>query len=459
MKWIKSKAGHELLLLLNLAIPIAFSQFAQIGITLFEAIFAGHYPDNGISLSGVAVGVSIWLPSLLFSQGILSILTPIISQLNGANKQDQIAHQVRQGLFIAAGMSILFILILYHADKIIALRSTAEHPIDADMMKMASNFLKAIIWGLPGILFYLVYRFQCEGLSDTKPIMLVMIIALILNVPINYIFIYGKFGVPEFGGVGCGIAGAIVFWLMFVMIKIYVTFSKKHQIIRQSKVVQFFDFKAIKNIIRLGLPLGFAYFFEMTLFAIVALLIAPLGASTVSAHQITFQLSSMMFAIPLSLGIATSIRVGYLLGKKDLIAAKYTSYFSLKTSLGVASFTVCLLLLFKNTLTGLFTPNLEVIDLALHLILLLALYQFFDYLQIILSNILRAYEDTKSIFIITFCAYWIVGLPVGYILGLTDWIIAPIGAAGFWIGFNFGLATSAVMMYCRMIFIQKRFRI
>lgn len=456
MNWMNSKAKQELVLLLNLAIPIVLSQFAQTGITLFETIFAGHYPDDGISLSGVAIGVSIWLPALLFAQGVLSILTPIIAQLNGAEKQEQIAHQVRQGLWIALGCSILLIGLLFHADKILLLRSTPEHPIDPAMMKMASDFLKAMAWGAPGLLFYLVYRFQCEGLSDTKPIMIIMIIALILNIPINYIFIYGKFGLPEFGGVGCGIAGAIIFWLMFIMMKIYVTFSKKHQVVRSASLTQWIDFKAIKNIIRLGLPLGFAYFFEVTLFAIVALLIAPLGSVVVSAHQITFQISSMMFAIPLALGIATSIRVGFLLGKKDLVQAKYASYFSLKTGLVVALVAVCLLLIFRQPLVLLFTTKADIVNLALQLVLLLALYQIFDYLQVILSNILRAYEDTKSIFILAFCSYWLIGFTVGYILGLTDWISEPLGALGFWIGFNVGLASGALMMFFRMIYIQKK---
>lgn len=456
MRFLYPKTWQELGLLLNLAIPIVLSQFAQTGITLFEAIFAGHYPDEGISLSGVAIGISIWLPSLLFAQGVLSILTPIIAQLNGAGKQSLIAHQIRQGLIIATILSILLIVCLFHTDKIIALRSTKEHPIDPAMMAMASDFLKAMLCGLPGLLFYLVYRFQCEGISDTKPIMIIMFIALIFNVPLNYIFIYGKLGLPEFGGVGCGIAGAIIFWLMFLMIKIYVTFSKKHQVIRKTKLTKWIDFSTIKNIVRLGLPLGFAYFFEVTLFAIVALLIAPLGSTVVSAHQIMFQISSVMFAIPLSLGIATSIRVGFLLGQKKYDHAKYASQLSLKVGLLIACFSICILWMFKLPIIELFSQQVAIVELAMNLVFLLALYQIFDYLQVILSNILRAYEDTKSIFFITLCAYWLIGFPIGYILGLTDLVVVPLGAYGFWIGFNAGLAAGALMLAIRLFFIQKR---
>lgn len=441
----------------KLAGPIILAQLAQTGITLAEVIMAGHFKDGGISLAGVGIGVSIWLPAILFAQGLLSILTPLISNLNGASQRDKIRQYTRTGLILATLLSILLMFVLYHSDKIIAWRSTESEPIDPEMMAMAVNFLRAIMWGVPGMLYYLVYRFQCEGLSNTKPIMLIMIMALIINIPINYIFIYGKLGLPAMGGVGCGVAAAITFWVMFFLMKMVTLTLHSQKDIRKSTTKFTLDFNLIRLIVKLGLPLGFAYLFEVSLFSLVALLIAPLGKEVVAAHQIIFQISSITFAIPLSIGIATSIRIGYLLGKKEEFAAKESANTSLITSFISALLIASILIFGKSLIISGFSTNPFITNIALHIIILLAMYQVFDYLQVTSSNVLRAYKDTRSILYITFISYWIIGLPVGYTLSLTNLIIPAIGVYGFWIGFNIGLLFSCILLYVRLRYVQKKY--
>ncbi|WP_294965072.1 MATE family efflux transporter [uncultured Gilliamella sp.] len=440
--------------IIKLAVPVILAQISQTAITFVDTIMAGHY--SATALSGVAIAVSIWLPTILFGQGLLSVLTPIISNLNGAAKRDQIADHTRQGMVIATILSIIMIIFLYHADVLINLRSTAEHPIDSEMVEVAVNFLRAIMWGAPGFLYFLVYRNQCEGLSNTKPAMVIMFIALLANIPINYVLIYGKLGLPAFGGVGCGITAAIIFWLMFALIKIFTLTTRTQSDIRQTPITQIINIVVIKRIFVLGTPLALAYFFEISLFAVVALLIAPLGQTTVAAHQIIFTISSMAFAIPLSLGVATSIRVGYLLGNNKPILAKQTAYVSLAISLTAAIIVALLLLLFKSFILMLFTTEDSVTVIGLQLIILLAIYQVSDYIQVVASNVLRGYKDTKSILYITLISYWVFGLPVGYILGLTNIVIEPLGVAGFWIGFISGLSIAALLLISRMIYIQRQ---
>ncbi|OCG00908.1 MATE family efflux transporter [Gilliamella apicola] len=440
--------------IIKLAIPVLIAQISQTAITFVDTMMAGHY--SATALSGVAIAVSIWLPTILFGQGLLTVLTPIIANLNGAAKREQIAEHTRQGVVIAVILSAIMMLFLYHADILITLRSTAEHPIDPDMVAVAVSFLRAIMWGVPAFLLFFVYRNQCEGLSNTKPAMVIMFIALLANIPINYITIYGKLGLPAFGGVGCGITAAIIFWLMFILMRLYTLTAASQRDVRKTPVTKFINFIIIKKIIVLGIPLALAYFFEVSLFAIVALLISPLGQTTVAAHQIIFTISSMTFAIPLSLGVATSIRVGYSLGNNKPILAKQTAYISLAISLTLAVIVALILVVFKSPIIGLFTSESPVITICIQLIILLAIYQVSDYLQVVASNVLRGYKDTQSILFITLLSYWIVGLPVGYILGLTDIIIKPIGVAGFWVGFITGLSIAALLLISRMIYIQKQ---
>ena len=451
---MKQHYRHEIKNLVTLAIPVMIAQISQTAITFVDTIMAGNYSKT--ALSGVAIAVSIWLPTILFGQGLLTVLTPIISNLNGAAKREQVADQTRQGVVIALILSIIMMLVLYNSDKIISFRSSADHPIDPEMVDVAVSFLRSIMWGVPAFLLFLVYRNQCEGLSNTKPAMVIIFIALLANIPINYVLIYGKLGLPAFGGVGCGITAAIIFWLMFALIRIYTLTTTTQRDIRKTPLTKLIDFAIIKKIVVLGTPLALAYFFEMSLFAVVALLIAPLGQITVAAHQIIFTISSLTFAIPLSLGVATSIRVGYLLGKNKPILAKQTAYVSLAISFMIAVVVALILVLFRSPIITIFTHEIDVITICLQLIILLAIYQVSDYLQVVASNVLRGYKDTKSIFFITLISYWVVGLPVGYILGLTDLIIQPIGAAGFWIGIILGLAVAAFLLIGRMIYIQKQ---
>ena len=445
---------NEIKNLITLAIPVMIAQISQTAITFVDTIMAGNYSKT--ALSGVAIAVSIWLPTVLFGQGLLTVLTPIISNLNGAAKREQVADHTRQGVVIALILSVIIMLILYHSDRIISLRSSNDNPIDPEMVEVAVSFLRAIMWGVPAFLLFLVYRNQCEGLSNTKPAMVIIFIALLANIPINYVLIYGKLGLPAFGGVGCGITAAIIFWLMFGLIRIYTLTTASQRDIRKTPLTKLVDFSIIKKIVVLGTPLALAYFFEMSLFAVVALLIAPLGQITVAAHQIIFTISSLTFAIPLSLGVATSIRVGYLLGKNKPILAKQTAYISLAISFMIAVIVALILVIFRSPIITIFTHEIDVITICLQLIILLAIYQASDYLQVVASNVLRGYKDTKSIFFITLLSYWVVGLPVGYILGLTDLVMEPIGAAGFWIGIISGLAVAAFLLMAIMVYLQKQ---
>ncbi|XKM14567.1 MATE family efflux transporter [Orbaceae bacterium ac157xtp] len=448
---MKTTYKKEIKVIIRLAIPVIIAQLAQTGITFVDTIMAGHYSKT--ALSGVALASSIWLPTILFGQGLLSVLTPIIANLNGAAKRDQIAAHTKQGFVVATILSVFIMIFLYNSDKVIAL---SGKEIDPNMLYVAKHFLHSIMWGAPAFLYFLVFRNHCEGLGNTKPAMVIMFMALIANIPINYILIYGKLGLPAFGGVGCGITAAILFWLMFIMILSFVYFTPSQKDIRQSKATPLFNMEIIKRIVIFGTPLAFAYFFEITLFSIISLMIAPLGETVVASNQIILTLSSMTFAIPLSIGIATSIRVGYLLGNKQPKQAKQTAYISLTIAFCSAIIVALSLVLFRRFFILWFSTDETIIAIGMQLILLLALYQLSDYLQVTAANVLRGYKDTKSILYITFTSYWVIGFPLGYVLGLTDYITTRMGAAGFWIGIIVGLLIAAILLISRMIYIQKQ---
>ncbi|EOD5873113.1 MdtK family multidrug efflux MATE transporter [Enterobacter hormaechei] len=436
--------------LLALAIPVIVAQVAQTAMGFVDTVMAGGY--SATDMAAVAIGTSIWLPAILFGHGLLLALTPVIAQLNGSGRRDRVAHQVRQGFWLAGFVSVLIMIVLWNAGYIIR----AMHNIDPALADKAVGYLRALLWGAPGYLFFQVARNQCEGLAKTKPGMVMGFIGLLVNIPVNYIFIYGHFGMPELGGVGCGVATAAVYWVMFGSMLTYIKHARSMRDIRNDTAFSTPDWSMLTRLTQLGLPIALALFFEVTLFAVVALLVSPLGIIDVAGHQIALNFSSLMFVLPMSLAAAVTIRVGFRLGQGSTLDAQTAARTGLGVGVCMAVCTALFTVLLREQIALLYNDNPEVVTLASHLMLLAAIYQISDSIQVIGSGVLRGYKDTRSIFFITFIAYWVLGLPCGYILALTDLVVDRMGPAGFWMGFIIGLTSATIMMMLRMRFLQRQ---
>nr|WP_226375005.1 MATE family efflux transporter [Pantoea stewartii] len=435
--------------MLALAIPVILAQVAQTAMGFVDTIMAGAV--SATDMAAVAVGTSIWLPAILFGHGVLLALTPTIAQLNGSGRRERIAEQIRQGFWLAFFLSLLIMLVLWNAGYFIR----SMHDIDPLLAEKAEGYLQALLFGAPGYLFFQVMRNQCEGLSKTKPGMVLGFLGLMLNIPLNYVFIYGHFGMPALGGVGCGVATASVYWAMFICMRFWVRRMRSMQDIRPEQRWSSPSAAILKRLAGLGLPVALALFFEVTLFAVVALLVSPLGIVNVAGHQIALNFSSLMFVLPLSLGVATTIRVGYRLGQGSTEQARVSAWTAQGVGVSMAVLTAIFTVTFRHHIAQLYNDNPDVVTLAAQLMMLAAIYQISDSIQVIGSGILRGYKDTRSIFFITFIAYWLLGLPSGYILALTDWVVPRMGPAGFWCGFIVGLTSAAVMMLWRVRRLQQ----
>ncbi|AXW87744.1 MATE family efflux transporter [Lonsdalea britannica] len=436
--------------LLTLAIPVIIAQVSQTSMGVVDTIMAGSY--SATDMAAVAVGTSIWLPVILFGHGLLMALTPVVAQLNGSGRRERIAHQRQQAFLLAAAVSVVTMLVLYQGDKVIHLM----HNESPELADKAVGYLRALLWGVPGYLFFQVLRSQCEGLSKTKPGMIVGFIGLLVNIPINYVFIHGKLGMPELGGIGCGVATASVYWTMLFLLAGYMRRARWIQDISSYATPLRPDWPVIKRLFNLGLPIALAILFEVSLFAVVALLVLPLGVIDVAGHQIALNFSSLMFVLPMSLGVAATIRVGHRLGEGSVPNARIAARTSIFCGVALALCTAIFTVVMREPIALLYNDNPQVVAMASHLMLLAAIYQVSDAIQVIGSGVLRGYKDTRSIFFITFTAYWVLGLPFGYMLALTDLLVTPMGPAGFWCGFIIGLTASAIMMGLRIRWVQNQ---
>ncbi|WP_397458242.1 MATE family efflux transporter [Pseudomonas asplenii] len=429
--------------LLGLALPIIIAQLAHTAMGFVDAVMAGRVGPR--DLAAVALGNSIWVPVFLLMTGILLATTPKVAQHYGAGTPAQIGPVVRQALWLALVVGLGAGLILYNAEPILHLMK-----VDPELIGPCMDYLRGIGSGLPTVALYHVLRCCSDGMGRTRPSMVLGLCGLALNIPLNYVFIYGHLGVPALGGPGCGWATAIVMWVMLLGMAGWVRWAKVYQ---PSQVFSRFDWpqwSVIKRLLGIGLPIGIAVFAESSIFAVIALLIGSLGAHVVAGHQIALNISSLVFMVPYSLGMAITVRVGQALGRDQPREARFTAGVGVATALAYGCLSASLMLLFREHLATVYTSDPVVIQVATMLIVYSALFQFSDVIQVTAAGALRGYQDTRVTMILTLFAYWGIGLPVGYALGLTDWFGAPSGPSGLWEGLIVGLSCAAVMLSIRL---------
>ncbi|WP_109078757.1 MATE family efflux transporter [Aggregatibacter kilianii] len=431
--------------LIAIAIPILLAQIAQNSMGLVDTIMAGRV--SAADMAAISVGASIWLPLVLFGHGLLLALPPTISYLNGSGQRKRIAHQVRQGIWIVLFSCIPLGLLIYNSDVVLQ-----KMDMEPRLAEITIGYLHAMVWGLPGYLLMINFRCLNDGIAKTKPAMVITFLGLMLNIPLNYIFIYGKFGVPAFGAVGCGIATAIVNWMMCLLMLGYCMRAKNQRDLKVfANIIERPNMNTLRKLLKLGFPIAMALCCEVALFALTSLFLSPLGSDVVASHQIALNTSSFVFMLPMSLGMATTILVGQRLGEKSPSGAKQVTYSALAVGLSVAVVTAFLTVTLREQIASIFVTDMEVIAMAGSLLLLAALYQFSDTIQVIIGGVLRGYKDTQAILYITLFCYWGVGMPLGYTLARTDLIIpGGIAAKGFWIAFVVSLTIAAILLFYRL---------
>ena len=438
-----SSRRQEFVAQLALALPILGGQLAQTANGFVDTLMAGRVSAN--DLAAVAVGASIWVPLYLFMTGVLMSATPILSRHLGGEAYHRINPLAQQGIWLAMGLGALSALILRSVAPVLVWMD-----VDPAIRPMVSGYLDALSWGMPGAALMLAMRSYTEAMNHTRPVLLFSVTGLLINIPSNYVLIYGKLGFPAMGGVGCGWATSLVMWSMALMMLIY---THRHPVYRHAPLnlrQRHFDVPSLGYMLRLGLPVGLTIFFEVSIFAIIALLIGSLGAQIVASHQIALNFTSLIFMIPLSFAIAATVRVGHARGRHDLVSLRHAVQVAHIITLVVGVVASLSLVLARQWIPHIYTDNRGVIELASHLLLFAALYQISDALQVCANGCLRGFEDTGWPMVMTLFAYWGVGLPLGYALGLTSLFVEPMGPAGFWIGLVAGLTVAAILLGLRL---------
>ncbi|MEK1939592.1 MAG: MATE family efflux transporter [Pseudomonas sp.] len=438
-----SRSLRELRTLLSLALPIMIAQLSHSAMGFVDAVMAGRVGPR--DLAAVALGNSIWVPVFLLMTGILLATTPKVAQRFGAGQETEIGTLVRQALWLALVVGISAGVLLWQAEPVLRVMK-----VDPALIGPSMTYLYGIGLGIPSVALYYVLRCFSDGLGRTRPSMMIGLLGLLLNVPLNYIFIYGHFGVPAMGGPGCGWATAVAMWCMFFAMLIYVRWAPVYKKAGLFSRFEWPRWEPIQRLLSIGLPIGIAVFAESSIFAVIALLIGSLGADVVAGHQVALNFSSLTFMIPYALGMAVTVRVGHSLGAGDPRQARFVAGVGIFTALAFAAFFCTLMLSLRSEIAAIYTPDPTVIGVASALIVFAGLYQFSDAIQVTAAGALRGYQDTRATMVMTLFAYWGIGLPVGYALGLSHLFGEPSGPKGLWQGLIVGLTCAAVMLTVRL---------
>ncbi len=426
--------------LVLLAVPVFLGQIAQIAMSFVDTVVAGR--ASAVDMAAVAVATSFWIPGTMFGQGLIMAITPLVAQALGAGNVIKSRHFLRQGLWLAACISVLLMAVFLTISATI----TSWGKMDPLLARKTSEYLFAVLWGVPALMLFVVQRCFLEGHGSTRPAMVAGFVGLALNVPLNIIFVFGKFGLPAMGAAGCGLATAMLFWVMAASMLFFV-----RRIDSAAPALEKPSGTILKRVFRIGLPGAFAMLNETAAFSLIALIVSPLGVTTVSGHQIAINVSAFVWICHFSIGAASTIRVGTLLGAGDIAGAKRVRLTSLAITLGMACVLAALIYLVRYPVAALYTEDTAVIQMASLLLICEVFYQFPDGIQTNTLCSLRGWNDTKAIFCISFVAYWIVSLPLGWVLCMTDLLTAePLGVLGFWIALFLGLSVAAVLYLIRI---------
>ncbi|MDF2456268.1 MAG: hypothetical protein K0R51_2261 [Cytophagaceae bacterium] len=423
---------------LQLSFPIMLGQVGSVLMGITDTLMLGNVGKEAVAASGVAN--QIYFLFTVLGMGTIAAMAPMIATSKGAQNDKECGEILRTGIELGFLISIVICLIMFFIGENF---EWFQQP--AAITALVKPYLRILtISTIPFMLFLALKQFS-DGLSLTKPAMVITLIAVLINVALNWLLIYGNLSLPALGIKGAAIATLISRILMALMIVSYVFRNKSYRAFMPPLISTFNTFPLIVKILKVGLPGGLQLFFEVGAFAGAALLVGWIGTDELAAHQIVLGLAALTYMMSAGVSVSGSIRVGQAFGEGDKAKIKQMGASALFL-VGVFMLFSCLLFIFFNEeLVRLFIHDDGVVYTAASVLIIAGLFQFSDGIQVVALGILRGIEDVNVPTVITLLAYWVIGLPIGYVLGF----IFHLGIRGIWIGLLAGLTTSAILLTFR----------
>ena len=419
--------------LIRLAIPVVLSYLGMTLMGLVDLLFVGRV--SPIAVGAVGLGTAAFAWAMVFGLGLLSGLDYFIPYSFGKEDRGGCRTYAIQGLWIALGISLPLMLILY------LIAGQFEHwGVDLEVAREAHRFLLVLLWSMIPTLTFNVGRQYLQGLGAPKPAMWILLFANLVNVAADYYFVSASSGGPRLGAIGTAWATLASRW--FSVIALFLLIAARE---RGVKVRFDWNGSVVRELLTIGSPAAGYMLFEVGVFAFATVLAGRLDAISLAAHQIVLSLASQAFMVPMGIGAAASVMVGQSLGRSDWVLARKWGWRALCLGLAFAVTSSAAYLIFPKTLLGIYTQDSSVLQAGVEIIFLAALFQFSDGAQVISAGALRGIGSTRSAAAANLFGHWGVGLPIGYFLCfMKGW-----GLAGIWVGLSVGLTAVALILVLR----------
>lgn len=439
----KRSISSEIRATLHLGIPLAAAQLAQSLTAFVDTVMMGLLGSQTIAAGGL--GAVTFTLLLLVSSAIVSAVSPLVAEAYGAARIQMVKCVVCQGLWLAIIFGVPISLIVFHGKSLLLLFGQ-----DASVVTLTEEYLQAIAWGVIPAIAFAVLRNFVSGVSQPRPIMVIVICGTFLNIAANYVLMFGKLGFPALGLAGIGWGSTLSFWSMLISLIVYINsestlkkyhvFSNFHQFNRQ----------IFGEILHIGLPIGMLTAVEAGLFTVTTFIMGMLGTVTLAAHQIALQTAATTFTVALGISFATTVRVGQEVGQKSIKGARLAGYVGISLGGIFMALMGILFWLMPERIVSLYLDinnpaNTAVVNQAKALLRVAAFFQIADGIQVTAVGALRGFRDTKIPMLIGIFAYWCIGLTSGYLLGLK----LGFGGVGLWWGLALGLAVASVVLTWR----------
>ncbi len=429
---------------LTLALPIVVSQLGHTLVLLADSVIVGQFAGT-VQLAAVSLVNSIFMLILVLGLGISYGLTPLIAQENGRKNFSACGRLLSNSLLINC-ITGLILYVFVHFGTLVVIDHLGQSP---EVVAYAKPYLGYLGFSIIPLMIFQTFKQFAEGLGFTKQAMYISIWGNVLNVVLGVIFVKGMFGIEPMGVKGVGLSTLIDRFLMAVVMVIYVFRSKHFKPYLKRFSMRRLDKVIARKIFKIGAPVALQYSFEISAFSGAAILIGTIGTVEQAAHQVAINLAAIAYMMASGIASAATIKTGNNLGKRNFVDLRMSAIASYHVIIGFMSITALLFILANNLLPYIYTQDTAVINIAAQLLIIAGFFQLFDGTQVVGLGVLRGIGDVNMPTFITFVAYWIIGIPLGYFLG----IVLKLGVNGIWYGLTFGLLTASVLLFIRF---QKR---
>ena len=425
---------EESRVLLRIGLPVVVSGVLNLSMQFVDTVMTGHAGPN--ELAAVASASALFHPIFCLGIGVMVALTPIVAQLEGADRIHQIGTNVRQGIWISMLLALLSMLLLPYLSNLLLWMD-----YESEVVRITDGYLKAVIWGFPAAYAFLAIRHSLDGLGITRPCMYLTLLGLAVNIVGNYALIFGNFGFPKMGAVGAGWTTTIAHWVILIGALIYLQSSQRSSTIRFLSRFDWPIWSYWREILRIGIPSGLSSGAETFMFTVVALMMGKFGVTALAAHQISINVAGLTFMIPMGISAAITQRVGNAVGQQNWEEVRFRGWLGVGVCVGIMSLTASIFILFPELIIGLYTSDNAVTDLAISILWMAALFQLSDGLQVSSMSALRGLKDTRIPLLTNLFSYWPVGMGLAYLFGFVwEW-----GVISVWGGLIAGLSVAAVL--------------